>query len=224
MQRERADKMRKGQQAQPHSSHTTRRHPPPSPPSSFLLSQRNGKSTAATTQRTRSKHPPHEAEAEAKPHPSMTWQQNYLPSRPQWDTEPNSTQSHAVHHTRRKIDSGCALPLLPSPHAHGGRQQPPHATASMHHKRSIQIHCNVHPVCVCLQNHKEKKKRGSRVCGETHKNVQRRRMAETTTRRPLKLMTVLQPGLQQFTQDLLKTKKERPPSSYTNPITQNNYK
>ncbi|RNC33733.1 hypothetical protein TcCL_Unassigned03538 [Trypanosoma cruzi] len=77
-------------------------------------------------------------------------QQNYLPSRPQWDTEPNSTQPNAVHHTRRKRDSGCALPLLPSPHGHGRRQQPPHATASMHYKRSIHIHCNVHIVCVCV--------------------------------------------------------------------------
>ncbi|RNC36793.1 hypothetical protein TcCL_Unassigned00209 [Trypanosoma cruzi] len=119
-------------------------------PRSFLLSQRNGQSPAATTQRTRSKHPPHEAEAEAKPHPSMTWQQNFLPFRPPWNTEPNSTQSHAVHQTRRKGDSGCALPLLPSPHGHGRRKQPPHATASMHYKRSIQIHCNVHLVCVVV--------------------------------------------------------------------------
>ncbi|ESS55655.1 hypothetical protein TCDM_12860 [Trypanosoma cruzi Dm28c] len=65
------------------------------------------------------------------------------------DTEPNSTQSHAVLHTRRKGDAGCALPLLP-PHGHGRRQQPPHATASMHCKRSIQIHRNVHLVCVVV--------------------------------------------------------------------------
>ncbi|KAF5217720.1 hypothetical protein ECC02_009414 [Trypanosoma cruzi] len=48
---------------------------------------------------------------QANPHPSMTRHKNFLPSRPQWDTEPNSAQSHAVHHTHRKIDSGCALPL-----------------------------------------------------------------------------------------------------------------
>ncbi|RNF00256.1 hypothetical protein TcG_12407 [Trypanosoma cruzi] len=35
IQREIAENMRKRQQAQPHSSHTTRRQPPPSPPSSF---------------------------------------------------------------------------------------------------------------------------------------------------------------------------------------------
>ncbi|KAF5218693.1 hypothetical protein ECC02_008398 [Trypanosoma cruzi] len=105
---------------------------------------------AATTQRTRSEHPPHQPHAQANSHPSMTRQKNFLPSRPPWDTEPNSTQPHAVHHTRRKRDSGCALPLLPSPHGHGRRQQPPHTTASMHCKRSIQIHCNVHLVCVWL--------------------------------------------------------------------------
>ncbi|KAF5213771.1 hypothetical protein ECC02_013686 [Trypanosoma cruzi] len=166
--RERADNMRRGQQAQPHSSHTTRRHPrnegtqrqqPPTmqeektsttiSPSSSLQPQGNGKNPGHQ-QRTRSEHPPHQPHAQANPHPSMTRHQNFQPSRPQWDTEPNSTQSHAVHHTRRKRDSGCALPLLPSPHGHGRRQQPPHATASMHYKRSIQIHCNVHRVCVWL--------------------------------------------------------------------------
>ncbi|RNC35460.1 hypothetical protein TcCL_Unassigned01649 [Trypanosoma cruzi] len=74
IQRERADNMRRGQQAQPHSSHTTRRHPrkegtqrqqPPTmqeektsttvSPSSFPQPQGNGHSPAATTQRTRSK-------------------------------------------------------------------------------------------------------------------------------------------------------------------------
>ncbi|KAF5216773.1 hypothetical protein ECC02_010408 [Trypanosoma cruzi] len=159
MQRERADNMRRGQQAQPHSSHTTRRHPrnegtqrqqPPTmqeektsttiSPSSSLQPQGNGKKPR----------PPDNAHAQANPYPSTTRHQNFQPSRPQWDTEPNSTQSHAVHHTRRKRDSGCALPLLPSPHSHGRRQQPPHATASMHCKRSIQIHCNVHLVCVVV--------------------------------------------------------------------------
>ncbi|KAF5218141.1 hypothetical protein ECC02_008957 [Trypanosoma cruzi] len=174
--RKRADNMRRGQQAQPHSSHTTRRHPrnegtqrqqPPTmqeektsttiSPSSSLQPQRNVKNPR----------PPHQPHAQANPHPSMTRHQNFQPSRPQWDTEPNSTQSHAVHHTRRKRDSGCALPLLPSHHSHGRRQQPPQATASMHHKRSIQIHCNVHLVCVCVwlcvpaetQSNKEVKKR-----------------------------------------------------------------
>ncbi|KAF5216873.1 hypothetical protein ECC02_010298 [Trypanosoma cruzi] len=156
--RERADNMR-GQQAQPHSSHTTRRHPrkegtqrqqPPTmqeektsttiSPSSSLQPQGNGQNPR----------PPHNTHAQANPHPSTMRHQNFQPSRPQWDTEPNSTQSHAVHRTRRIRDSGCTLPLLPSPHGHGRRQQPPHATASMHCKRSIQTHCNVHLVCMVV--------------------------------------------------------------------------
>ncbi|KAF5218116.1 hypothetical protein ECC02_008983 [Trypanosoma cruzi] len=177
--RKRADNMRRGQQAQPHSSHTTRRHPrnegtqrqqPPTmqeektsttiSPSSSLQPQGNGKN----------QHPPHQPHAQANPHPSMTRHQNFQPSRPQWDTEPNSTQSHAVHHTRRKRDSGCALPLpLPSLHSHGRRQQPPHATASMHYKRSIQIHCNAHLVCVVVcacGNTKQRSRKGGAECVE----------------------------------------------------------
>ncbi|RNC35346.1 hypothetical protein TcCL_Unassigned01778 [Trypanosoma cruzi] len=105
-----------------------------------LIATANGKcqNPAATTQRTRSEHPPHQTHDSGPS--SMTRQQDFLPSRPQWDTEPNSTHSHAVHHTRRKGDSGCALPLLrPSPHSNGRRQQQPHATASMRYKRSLQI-------------------------------------------------------------------------------------
>ncbi|EKF30707.1 hypothetical protein MOQ_005475 [Trypanosoma cruzi marinkellei] len=121
--------MRRGQQAQPHSSHTTRRHPhkegtqrqqPPTTQqektstsiSTQLISISNGKrqQPAATTQRTRSGHTPHQPQPPANPQPLATRHQNFLPSRPQWDAEPNSTQSHAVHHTRRKGDSGCALP------------------------------------------------------------------------------------------------------------------
>ncbi|RNC32276.1 hypothetical protein TcCL_Unassigned05124 [Trypanosoma cruzi] len=174
IQRERADNMRRGQQAQPHSSHTTRRHPrkegtqrqqPPTmqqektsttiSPSSFPQPTGNGQNPAATTQRTRSEHPPHQPQPQANPQPSMTRHQNFQPSRPQWDTEPNSAQSHAVQHNPQEKRLGLRTPSLPSPHGHGRRQQPPHATASMHYKRSIQIHCNVHLVfgCVCLQKH-----------------------------------------------------------------------
>ncbi|RNC33184.1 hypothetical protein TcCL_Unassigned04140 [Trypanosoma cruzi] len=165
--------MRREQQAQPQSSHTTRRHPrkegtqrqqPPTmqeektsttiSPSSFPQPQGNGK--------TRGHHATHTEQA--NPHPSITRQQNFLPSRHQWDTEPNSAQSHAVHHTRRKIVSRCALPL-PPPHGHGRRQQASHATSSMHHKRCIQIHCNVHLVCVvvcaCSNTKQRRRKEGA---------------------------------------------------------------
>ncbi|RNC33906.1 hypothetical protein TcCL_Unassigned03355, partial [Trypanosoma cruzi] len=55
----------------------------------------------------------------------------------------------ALHSSRRKSDSRCALPL-PSFPSCPRRNQPPHATASTRYKRSIQIHCNVHRVCVWL--------------------------------------------------------------------------
>ncbi|KAF5224649.1 hypothetical protein ECC02_002289 [Trypanosoma cruzi] len=127
---------------------------------------------AATTQRTRNEHPPHQPHAQANPHPSMTRHQNFLPSRPQWDTEPNSAQSHAVHHTRRKRDAGCALPPLPllmateednSRHT----QLPACTTKGAFKSTAMCILCVCG--CVCQQKHKAKKwKRGSRVCGETH--------------------------------------------------------
>ncbi|KAF5220080.1 hypothetical protein ECC02_006874 [Trypanosoma cruzi] len=61
----------------------------------------------ATTRRTRSKHPPQQPHAQGttratEPSSIHDAAKNFLPSRPQWDTEPNSTQSHAPHHTRRK--------------------------------------------------------------------------------------------------------------------------
>ncbi|ESS55257.1 hypothetical protein TCDM_13284 [Trypanosoma cruzi Dm28c] len=121
---------------------------------------------------------------------------------------------HIHRHNHRIRITRYMSSTLSSRHTHGRRQQPPHATASMHHKRNIHIHCNVHLVCVVVcacRNTKQRSGKGSRVCGGTHnKHVQRRRMAETTTRRPLKLMTALQPKQRQSTQDLFKTKKRSP--------------
>ncbi|KAF5224659.1 hypothetical protein ECC02_002299 [Trypanosoma cruzi] len=180
--------MRRGQQAQPHSSHTTRRHPrkegtqrqqPPTmqeektsttiSPSSSLQPQGNGKNPAATTQRTRSEHPPHQPHAQANPHPSMTRHQNSLPSRPQWDTEPNSTQSHAVHHTRRKRDSGCAptlsfLLFMATEEDNSRHTQLPACTTKGAFKSTAMcILC----VCLCvpaeIQSNKEVKKREQSV-------------------------------------------------------------
>ncbi|KAF5215350.1 hypothetical protein ECC02_011959 [Trypanosoma cruzi] len=179
IQRERADNMRKGQQAQPHTSHTTRRHPrkegtqrqqPPTMQedntsttiSPQLIATAPGKwqNPAATTQRTRSRHPPHHPHAPVDPHPSMTRQQNFQPSRPQWDTEPNSTQPHAVHHTRRKGDSGCALP--PPHFSSWPRKKTTAATRNCQHalqkKHSNPLQCaSCVCGCVCLQKHKAKK-------------------------------------------------------------------
>ncbi|KAF5215198.1 hypothetical protein ECC02_012124 [Trypanosoma cruzi] len=162
---------------------------------------------------------------QANPHPSMTRHKNFLPSRPQWDTEPNSAQSHAVHHTHRKIDSGCALPLsllLMATEEDNSRhtQLPACTTKGAFKPTAMCILCVWLCVPAATQS-KEIEKREQSMWRDAQ-NAQRRRITETT-RRPLKLMTALQPKQWQFTQDLLKTKK-RPPSSYINPITQNNYK
>ncbi|EKG00307.1 hypothetical protein TCSYLVIO_008759 [Trypanosoma cruzi] len=211
--------MRRGQQAQPHSPHTTRRHPreegtqrqqPPTmqeektsttiSPSSFTQPQGNGKNPR----------PPHNAHGAGGPSSIHHAAPRFpaIPPSMKHEVQLSAVTHGASHPQENRLG---VRSLSPSPHGHGGRQQPPHATASMHYKRCIQIHCNVHLVyvcgCVCLQQHKAKtQKRGSRVCGGTHKNVQRGRITETTTRRPLKLMTALQPKQRQFTQYLLKTK------------------
>ncbi|EKF27893.1 hypothetical protein MOQ_008373 [Trypanosoma cruzi marinkellei] len=192
--------MRRGQQAQPHSSHTTRRHPrkegtqrqqpatmqeetAPTTISSQLIPAANGKWPKA-----RGHHTTHTEQA--NPHPSMTRHHNFLPFHPQWDTEPNSTRSHTVHRTRRKRDSGCALPLSsPSPHGHGKTN-----SRHTHYKGSIQIHCNVHLVCVCVcvrvpaeTQSKEVEKReqsmwrdAQRKCAaETHNGSNKKKTAHT---------------------------------------------
>ncbi|EKG03669.1 hypothetical protein TCSYLVIO_005282 [Trypanosoma cruzi] len=191
IQRERADNMRRGQQAQPHSSHTTKRHPrkegtqrqqPPtmqkeqtSTTISQLISTANGK------------WPPHNAHGASTQHTSHTR-----------CITPAGKETRAAH----------SLPL--TPHGHGRRQQPPHATASMHCKRTIQIHCNVHLVCVPAETQsKEAEKRWQSMWRDAQ-NVQQRCVAEATRRRPPKLMSALQPKQRQFTQDLSKTKKAFP--------------
>ncbi|EAN82268.1 hypothetical protein Tc00.1047053508437.10 [Trypanosoma cruzi] len=95
--------------------------------------------TAATTQRTRSKrtliHPRGGTKLPAIP-PSMGH-----------GAQIGAVTRGASHPQENSL--GVRAPLSP-PHGHGRRQQPPHATASMHYKRCIQIHCNVHLVCVWL--------------------------------------------------------------------------
>ncbi|ESS61536.1 hypothetical protein TCDM_10877 [Trypanosoma cruzi Dm28c] len=102
--------------------------------------------------------------------------------------------AHRAHHTRRRSDSRCALPLSPPsfPSCLRRKQQPP-ATASRRYKRSIQIHCNVHRVCMWLcvpadTRGKEVKTGAEHVKRRTNKTVQRRCMAEVKRKRPLKLM------------------------------------
>ncbi|RNC55199.1 hypothetical protein TcCL_ESM07343, partial [Trypanosoma cruzi] len=86
---------------------------------------------------------------QANPHPSMT--RHKFPAIP--PSMGHGAQLSAVTRGASNPQEnrlGVRAPSLPAPHGHGRRQQPPHATASMHYKRSIQIHCNVHLVCVCV--------------------------------------------------------------------------
>ncbi|EKF29000.1 hypothetical protein MOQ_007232, partial [Trypanosoma cruzi marinkellei] len=98
----------------------------------------------------------------------------------------NAVTRGAPHPQERTL--GLRTPsLLPSPHGHGRRQQPPHATASMHYKRSIQIHCNVNLVCAC-RNTKRLKKEGAeyvkrsnklKCTAEVHGGNNRKKTAQT---------------------------------------------
>ncbi|KAF5218119.1 hypothetical protein ECC02_008987 [Trypanosoma cruzi] len=124
---------------------------------------------AATTPATRSEHPPHQPHAQANPHPSMTRQKNFQPSRPPWDTEPNSTQPHAVHHSRRKRDSGCALPL-PPPFSSWPRKKTTAATRNCQHALQKE-HSNplqfASCVCVCAcRNTKQRSRKEGAECVE----------------------------------------------------------
>ncbi|RNC33089.1 hypothetical protein TcCL_Unassigned04243 [Trypanosoma cruzi] len=186
--RERADNMRKGQQAQPHSSHTTRRHPrnegtqrqqPPTMQeektsttiSTQLISTANGKwpKPAATTQRTRSEHPPHQPHEANKPSSIHNAAPKFpaIPPSMGHGAKLSAVTRGAPHPQERRLV--LRTPSLHSPHGHERRQQPPHATASMHYKRSIQIHCNVHLVVVWLcvpaetQSKKGKEKKATNV-------------------------------------------------------------
>ncbi|ESS61555.1 hypothetical protein TCDM_10847 [Trypanosoma cruzi Dm28c] len=84
----------------------------------------------------------------------------------------HGASTHHTSHTRCSTPTGKetraahSLPL--TPHGHGRRQQPPHAAASLHHKRSIQnpLQC-ASCVCAC-RNTEQRSKNRSRVCGETH--------------------------------------------------------
>ncbi|RNF03701.1 hypothetical protein TcG_11458, partial [Trypanosoma cruzi] len=172
--RESADNMRRGQQAQPHSSHTTRRHPrkegtqrqqPPTmqekktsttiSPSSFPQPREMAKPRGHHTTHTE----------QANPHPSITRQKNFLPSRHQWDTEPNSAQSDAVHHTHRKIDSECApspLLLMATEEDNSRHTQLPACTAKgAFISTAMCILCVCVVVCACSNTKQRRGKEGA---------------------------------------------------------------
>ncbi|ESS62179.1 hypothetical protein TCDM_10197 [Trypanosoma cruzi Dm28c] len=119
--------------------------------------------------------------------------------------------AHHAHHTRRKSDSPRApsllLPFMPTEEAAAT------ATASTRYKRSIQIHSNVHRVCMwfCVPadtRSKEVKTGAEHEKRRTNKNVQRRCVAEATRRRPLKLITALQPKQRPFIKKINENKKK----------------
>ncbi|EKG00315.1 hypothetical protein TCSYLVIO_008749, partial [Trypanosoma cruzi] len=102
----------------------------------------------------------------------------FQPSRPQWDTEPNSTQSHAVHHTRRKIDAGwrslSSLLLMATEEDNSRHTQLPACTAKEAFKSTATC-----ILCVAAETQSKKVKRGSRVCGETHNGNNNKKTAQT---------------------------------------------
>ncbi|ESS56905.1 hypothetical protein TCDM_12460 [Trypanosoma cruzi Dm28c] len=92
---------------------------------------------------------PHNAHAQANPHPSITTrQQNFLPSRLQWDTEPTTPVTRGASHPQERRLGLRTPSLFPSPHAteedNSRHTQLPACTA----KEAFKIHCNVHLVCV----------------------------------------------------------------------------
>ncbi|ESS60548.1 hypothetical protein TCDM_11921 [Trypanosoma cruzi Dm28c] len=68
--------------------------------------------------------------------------------------------AHRAHHTRRKSDSPCALPLFLPLHGQGGSssshpQPPAHAAKEASKSTAMCIVCVCG--CVCLQTHEAKK-------------------------------------------------------------------
>ncbi|EKF29222.1 hypothetical protein MOQ_007005 [Trypanosoma cruzi marinkellei] len=192
-QRERErENMRRGQQAQPHSPHTTRQHPrkegtqrqqPPTMQvkktsttiSLQLIPTANGKWPTPcghhTTQHTeRAPTTPVTTASEPSAIHDAATKFPAIPPSMGHGAQLNAVTRGAPHPQERRL--GVRAPSLLLPHGHG-RQQSPHATASMHHKKASKctamcILC----VCVCLQKHKAKREKGrkSNKCKGTRKN------------------------------------------------------
>ncbi|RNF13846.1 hypothetical protein TcG_08209 [Trypanosoma cruzi] len=155
--------------------------------------------------------------AEADPQPSTTRRHEFtLPSRPQRDAAPHSMRSHAVHHTRGKGESGCALPpsslLFTATEEDNSRhtQLPACTTKEASKSTAMCILCACVAVCACRNTNQNIRKKGAEYAEGRAKNAQRRCTAETTTTRPLKLMTALQPKQWQPRQNLFETKQTLP--------------
>ncbi|ESS63359.1 hypothetical protein TCDM_08851 [Trypanosoma cruzi Dm28c] len=191
---------RKEHNASSHPPSRRRTHPPQSP-SSFLLPQGNGQKPR----------PPQNAHGASTHHPFITRQK--ISSQPALNGTRSPTQRS---HTRCTTPAGKetrAAHSLPSPLFSWPRKKTTAATRNCQH--ALQ---KVHPnplqcaPCVCARRntkHKSIKEEAEYVKRRT-KNLQRRCVAGATRGRLLKLMAALQLKQRQFTQYLLKTKKDFP--------------
>ncbi|EKG03745.1 hypothetical protein TCSYLVIO_005203 [Trypanosoma cruzi] len=107
---------------------------------------------------------PHSAHGADEPSSIHHAAQNFLPSRHQWDTEPNSAQPHAVHHTHRKLDSVCApSPLLMATEKDNSRhtQLPACTTKGAFISTAMCILCVCVIVCACSNTKQRRGKEGA---------------------------------------------------------------
>ncbi|KAF5217719.1 hypothetical protein ECC02_009413 [Trypanosoma cruzi] len=158
-----------------------RRHPPPSPPAHSCSPREMAKTPR----------PPHNAHGASEPSSIHDAAQKFpaIPPSMGHGAQLSAVARGASHPQENRL--GLRAPSLPPSHGHGRRQQPPHATASMHYKRSIQIHCNVHLVCVvvcacsntrqrCRKEGAEYVERRTKCTAETHNgNNKKEKTAQT---------------------------------------------
>ncbi|KAF5219371.1 hypothetical protein ECC02_007608 [Trypanosoma cruzi] len=120
---------------------------------------------------------------------------------------------HHAHHTRRKGDSRCALPLssFPScPRSSSHPQPPAHATKEASKSNEMCILC-VHVVVCACRHTKQRSKNRSRACEGTHKQ---KRTAEVHGRNKEKKTAqahniALQKKQRQFIKKLIKINKRK---------------
>ncbi|ESS55108.1 hypothetical protein TCDM_13440 [Trypanosoma cruzi Dm28c] len=173
---------------------------------------------AATTQRIRSK--------QTLIHPSRGTKLPAIPPSMGHGAQLSAVTRGASHPQENRLG---VRSISPPSHGHGRRQQPPHATASMHYKRSIHIHCNVHLVCVWLcvpaetqskdvEKREQSMWRDAQKCtagthnGNNNNNKKTAQTHDCTAAQAAAIHTI-------FIEN-----KKTSPSSYVNPTTQNNYK
>ncbi|KAF5222778.1 hypothetical protein ECC02_004109 [Trypanosoma cruzi] len=126
-------------------------------------------------------------------------------------------RSHAVHHTRGKGDSGCALPpsslLQMATEEDNGRhtQLPACTTKEAFKPTAMCILCACVVVCACRSTKQNIRKKGAEYAERrTKKCTAEVHGGNNYKRRPLKLMTSLQPKQWQPIQNLFKTNQTLP--------------